>query len=96
MHPVTVNWLAVVVAACGGKDATKVVTPASITAGATSSGLTATVGTALATAPTFVVKDAAGNVLTGVPVTVTVASGAGTITGAPTTTGSGETSVGKS
>ena len=59
--------LAVVVAACSGKDATKVVTPASITAGATSSGLTATVGTALATAPTFVVKDAAGNVLTGVP-----------------------------
>ena len=86
--------LAVVVAACSGKDATKVVTPASITAGASSSGLTATVGTALATAPTFVVKDAAGNVLTGVPVTVTVASGAGTITGAPTTTGSGETSVG--
>jgi hypothetical protein len=89
-------WLAVaaLLAACGGKDSTKVVTPASITAGASASGLTATVGTTLTTAPTFIVKDAAGNVLSGVPVTVTVASGGGTITGAPTTTTSGETSVG--
>ncbi len=83
-----------ILAACSGKDSTSAVRPASITAGTGTSAITATVGTTLTTAPTFVVKDASGNVLSGVPVTITVASGGGTITGAPTSTSTGETSVG--
>jgi leishmanolysin len=48
-----------------------------------------TAGLPLATPPTFAVKDASGNVLGGVAVTVAVTAGGGTITGAPTTTVSG-------
>lgn len=58
------------------------------------STLTATVGTALATAPTFTVTDASGNALGNVAVTVAVTSGGGTLTGAPTKSSAGPTSVG--
>lgn len=81
-----------VIAGCS-HDSTAPVNPVSVENSVTAVP-SATVGTALATAPTFVVKDANGNALSNVGVTVTVASGGGTLTGAPTRTSSGPTSVG--
>lgn len=72
-----------VVAAC--KDGTAPPVPASIAATDTNSP-TATAGILVAMGPTFVVKDAAGNILGGIPVTIVVTSGGGTLTGAPTQT----------
>ena len=46
----------------------------------------ASVGTAVATLPSVIVKDAAGNPVSGVSVTFAVAGGGGSITGAATTT----------
>jgi hypothetical protein len=51
-------------------------------------------GTALATAPTFVVKDEAGDPIGGVSITVAVTAGGGTLTGAPTRSSDGPTSPG--
>ena len=53
---------------------------------------TAAVGSVVNPPITFSVKDQNGNIMAGVPVTITVSGG--TLTGAPTTTSSGETSIG--
>ncbi|HEX2723526.1 MAG TPA: leishmanolysin-related zinc metalloendopeptidase [Gemmatimonadaceae bacterium] len=53
-----------------------------------------TAGLVLATSPTFVVKDAGGNPLRGVKVTVVVTAGGGTLTNAPSSTANGATTVG--
>lgn len=73
-------------AACG--EGTAPVRPASINATETNSP-TATAGLVVPTAPTFVVKDEAGNILGGVPVTITVTVGGGTLANAPTQTVAG-------
>ena len=58
-------------------------------------GQSATVGTAVAIAPSVVVKDANGNVVSGAAVTFAVASGAGNVTAATTSTNaSGVATVG--
>ena len=72
------------VLAVGCTDSTAPPTPTSIQTVATApSGIA---GLPLATAPTFSVKDASGNILGGVRVTVAVASGGGTLTNTPTAT----------
>ncbi|HUR00542.1 MAG TPA: Ig-like domain-containing protein [Gemmatimonadaceae bacterium] len=80
-------------AGCGGDSSGPGSTPASISQASTAQ-LTGTAGSVLSSSPTFVVKDANGNILAGVPVTVAVTSGTATLTNAPTTSGSGPTSVG--
>jgi hypothetical protein len=52
-------------------------------------------GAALATSPTFVVKDQNGHVMSGVTVTVVVSQGGGSLINAPTTSGRGPTSIGQ-
>lgn len=94
----SVGWtvklgLLLVVAACSGGDALAPVKPASVE-NAVGTAPSATVGTVLASAPTFVVKDAAGNSLSNISVTVAVTSGGGTLVGAPTKSSAGATSVG--
>lgn len=82
-----------VVAATGCSESTPPAQPASVTP----SQITAdgTAGLPLATAPTFVVKDAGGSTLGGVAVTIAVTAGAGTLPDAPTkTSGGSPTSVG--
>lgn len=49
-------------------------------------GQSATVGTAVATGPSVIVKDANNNPVSGVSVTFSIASGGGTVSGATTTT----------
>lgn len=83
--------MAVSVAACG--DSTAPVKPASVAASSTAT-VSGTVGAALATAPTFVVRDASGNAIGGVSVSVAVTGGGGTLSGAPNKSSSGPTSVG--
>lgn len=81
-------------AACGkGDGGTAPPKPAAIASGSSATP-TATVGTALTTAPTFTVTDASGSALGNISVTVTVASGGGSLVGAPTRTSAGATSVG--
>lgn len=79
--------LLVLVSACSS-DSSGPVTPASVApaAGVLADG---TVATVLDPAATFTVKDADGNTLGGVAVTVMVTAGGGTLAGAPTTTRSG-------
>jgi hypothetical protein len=80
--------------ACSGGEGAAPPKPASVAAVSTT-GLTATVGTILSPAPQFVVRDASGNAMSDVAVTVTVGSGGGTISGAPSKTAAGgTTSVG--
>lgn len=55
---------------------------------------TAVVGTRLRPSPTFVVRNAAGQALANVPVSVTVTAGNGTLRAAPVRTGVGATAVG--
>jgi len=79
-------------AACG--ESTSPVNPASVGVDPATVA-EGTAGVVLATSPTFTVKDADGNALGGVPITITVTAGGGTLTGAPTSTsGGGSTSVG--
>lgn len=78
-------------AACA-KDATAPIKPASVSAA--NNGANGTVGTALATAPTFTVLDPSGNAMANVSVAVVVSGGGGSIVGAPTRTSAGATSVG--
>ncbi len=85
--------LTTLASACAKGDSTAPPKPASLEASATTT-LTGTVGTALASPPTFVVRDAGGAVLGNVTVTVAVASGAGVLSGAPTRSQSGPTPVG--
>jgi hypothetical protein len=85
---------AVFAAACSKSDGvTAPARPASVEA-AVSAVTTATVGIALAVAPTFTVKDASGNPLGNVDVTVAVTAGGGTLSGAPTKSSAGPTPVG--
>lgn len=67
--------------------------PASIVAltGATQNG---TVGVVVGTAPTFEVRNASGDALGSVPITITVTSGGGSLVGKPATTAEGATSIG--
>jgi hypothetical protein len=79
--------------ACSKGDSTAPPKPASIAAGTTTT-LAGTVGAALAAPPTFVVRDAGGNALDNVAVTILVTAGGGVLTGAPTKSSGGPTSVG--
>ena len=83
---------AALLVACRG-DSTAPPKPVSVEPAA-SLGITGTVGAVLTPAPQFVVRDASGNALAGVGVTIAVASGGGTLTNAPTKTASGPTPVG--
>ena len=56
--------------------------------------ITAVVGTAPATAPTFVARDAAGKTIAGIAVSVVTGEGGGTLKNAPTRSSGGATSVG--
>jgi len=95
------GWLASVplLAACGGTESMTAPpsadnTPASIAVSA-GGGETVRVGTAVATAPAVVVRNASGNPVAGVSVTFAVTAGGGTITGASATTNtSGVAAVG--
>jgi adhesin/invasin len=69
--------------------------PASVAASA-GGGQTATVGTAVATAPAVIVRDAGGTPVAGVPVTFAIGSGGGSVTNAQVTTGAdGVATVGR-
>jgi hypothetical protein len=83
--------IAYAISGCTG--GTEPAVPASIAADV--SVPTATAGLALATAPTFSVKDASGKTIGGVPITIAVTAGGGTLTNSPSATTSGSpTSVG--
>ena len=83
--------IAYAISGCTG--GTEPAVPASIAADV--SLPTATAGLALATAPTFSVKDATGKTIGGVPITINVTAGGGTLANSPTTTATGSpTSVG--
>jgi hypothetical protein len=91
---VTVAAATLAMAGCGGKDSSG--PPggaASLVAGSggTPSGQ---VNTVLGTSLTFIVRDAAGAAIAGVPVTIAVTAGGGTLTGKPTVSAAGETSIG--
>ncbi|MBW7934709.1 MAG: hypothetical protein H3C62_14100, partial [Gemmatimonadaceae bacterium] len=95
-RPALRRWFSVAsiaAAACAGGDDAAPAKPANVQA-VSGNGASATVGTALASAPTFTVTDASGNALANVAVTVTVTAGGGTLTGAPTKSAGGPTSVG--
>lgn len=89
----TVALLLAAGVACSGKDTIAPKPPASLTAvsAATVSGV---VGAPLLPPPDFVVKDASGNTLGDVSVTLAVTTGGGTLTGAPTRSRNGPTPVG--
>lgn len=55
---------------------------------------TSEVGTALATAPAFTVRDSGGVAISGFPVSIAVTAGGGSIAAAPTATTSGSTAIG--
>ena len=79
---------------CGGDSSTgSGGTPASIRIAAVPAA-SGTAGATLAAAPTFVVRDASGKPLGGVPVTIAVVAGGGTIAAAPQRSGAGATPVG--
>ena len=81
-------------AACGGDSTGTHAVPASITA-VSETQFTGTAGSVLTSSPTFVVRDAEGNPIGGVAVTVAVTSGTAKLTNPPTVTASsGATSVG--
>jgi hypothetical protein len=80
-------------AACSGSEGTAPAKPTAVQA-VSGSGASATVGTALASSPTFKVTDASGNAVANVAVTIAVTGGGGSLSGAPTKSSSGATSVG--
>lgn len=82
------------VAACGGGDGGTAPPKPTAVQSASGAGASATVGTALTSAPSFTVTDASGNALGNIAVSVAVTSGGGTLVGAPTKTAAGPTSVG--
>jgi hypothetical protein len=85
--------VAVLVVALACSEGTGPPSPASLSANATP--LSGTAGLPLAIAPTIVVKDAAGNVLGGIPLTIQVRAGGGSLTDVPAQTSSGSpTAVG--
>jgi hypothetical protein len=79
--------VAIALAISGCKSGTEPAVPASVSAASTTP--TATAGLVMTTPPTFAVKDASGNILGGVAVTITVTAGGGTLASAPTVTVSG-------
>ena len=86
-------FLGLLTMACAGADRTGL--PAISALRSMSSTVpTATAGTALTEAPTFIVTDASNNPVANVPVTVTVTGGGGSIANAPTRTQAGATPVG--
>ena len=86
--------IAAVALACGGGDGGTGPTNAASVAAVSATAVTATVATVVSPSPQFVVRDASGDGLSNVGVTVTVASGGGTLTGAPTKSSANGTSVG--
>lgn len=95
-HAVRRYSLAVILlgAACGGGDGGTAPPKPTAVQSASGAGASATVGTALTSAPTFTVTDASGNALGNIAVSIAVTSGGGTLVGAPTKSASGPTSVG--
>jgi hypothetical protein len=98
MSPVSVGLrcaaivgLSMLAGAC--KESTAPPTPASVNVapGAVAEGVA---GTVLTTPPTFEVKDAAGNTISGAHVTIAITAGGGTLTDAPTSTKTGATPIG--
>lgn len=89
----TVALLLAAAVACSGKDMIAPKPPASLAA-VSAASVSGVVGAPLLSPPAFVVKDASGNALGGVSVTLAVTAGGGTLTGAPTRTGNGPTPVG--
>lgn len=85
---------AFLVAACGGGDGGTAPPKPTAVQAASGAGASATVGTALTSAPTFTVTDASGSALGNIAVSVAVTSGGGTLVGAPTKSSGGPTSVG--
>jgi len=80
--------------ACKGKDsAAPPGGAASIVSGGGATP-TGTVGTVASPAATFIVRNAAGDAIGGVPVSIAVTSGGGSIMGRPTVSAAGATSIG--
>ncbi len=92
-RPAALAAILVALAACSDSTAPKAVATTVELASATAA--TGTVGQNLVAAPTFVVKDQSGKVMSDVPVTVTVTTGGGTIAGAPAVSGTGPIPVGQ-
>jgi hypothetical protein len=84
---------AIVAGAACGDDPIRPPAPALVEA-LVSPALQATVGAPLSPTPTIVVRDAGGEIISGLPVAVTVKEGGGTLAGAPRRTASGATPVG--
>ncbi len=80
--------IAALVVIAGCSEGTAPPAPSAIAAG-DSQIASGTAGVPLATAPTVVVKDASGNTLGGVPLTIEVTGGGGTLTSPPSRTRSG-------
>src|SRR6266550_2018572 len=91
-HPLLVLTCVLTLHACHDSSAPLVPTSVELVTPPPTSG---PAGVALATSPTFVVKDQNGNVMSGVAVTVVVSQGGGSLINAPTTSASGPTSVGQ-
>jgi len=85
---------ALILATACRKDAGPAPVPASISA-ATTAIPSAEVGAVLATPVSFVVRDAGGEAVGGIAVTVSVGEGGGTLRNAPTRTAAGATPVGQ-
>ena len=76
-------------------DSTAPVRPTALEASGAAT-VTGIVGAVLSPAPAFVVKDASGQTLGGIPITVTISGGGGTLRSAPTrSAANGPTSVGQ-
>lgn len=89
----SLRGLLAVAAAAGCGDPTALPDPASLDVGTTVVA-EGTAGLALATPPTFIVKDADGNALSGVRFSIAVTAGGGTLTGSPGSTRSEGTPIG--
>lgn len=90
-YSLVVSFLA---AACGGGEGGTAPPKPTAVQASSGAGASATVGTALTSAPTFTVTDASGNALGNIAVSVAVTGGGGTLVGAPTKSSAGPTSVG--
>lgn len=80
-------------AACGD-DPTSAMAPFSVEA-SLSGEADAVVGTTVTPAPAFVVRNAAGDALANVPVSITITKGGGALKNAPLRTATGQTSIGE-
>ena len=84
----------VTILGCAGGDGGLAPAKPATAALVASTSITATVANVVTPAPQFVVRDASGNALNDVGITIAVGSGGGTVAGSPTKTSSGGTSVG--